>query len=67
MQLALSAADGMGAEAGDACHQGDAAAPVLLGEGPGEEAPAALVGGSEEPVDGTVYLSGRAVRVLLAS
>jgi hypothetical protein len=57
----------MGAEAGDAGHQGDAAAPVLLGEGSREEAPAALVGGSKEPVDGTVHLSGRAVRVLPAS
>jgi hypothetical protein len=57
----------MAVEAGDACHQGDAAATVLLGKGPGEKAPDVLVGGSEEPVDGTVYLSGWAVRVLLAS
>jgi len=57
----------MGAEAGDARRQGDASAPMLLGEGPGEEAPAALVGGGEEPVDGTVDLSGGAVRLILAS
>ena len=57
----------MGAEAGDEPRQGDAAAPVLQGEGPGEEAPAALVGGGEEPVEGTVGLGGRAVRLLPAS
>jgi hypothetical protein len=49
----------MGAEPGDTGHQGNAATPVLLGEGSREEAPAALVGGSKEPVDGTVHLSGR--------
>jgi hypothetical protein len=54
----------MGAEAGDARHQGDATASVLLGERSGEEAAAALVASDEELVDGTVYLSGRAVRVL---
>jgi len=47
-------------------NQGDATAPVLLGERSGEEAPAALVGGSEESIDGTVHLSGRAVGVLPA-
>src|SRR5689334_24345682 len=57
----------MGAEAGDARRQGDAAAPVLQSKGSGEEAPAAFVGGGEEPVDGTVGLGGRAVRSLLAS
>ena len=46
----------MGAEAGDARRQGDAAAPMLQGEGSGEEAPAALVGGGEKPVDRTVGL-----------
>jgi hypothetical protein len=56
----------MGAEAGDASHQGEATAPVLLGERSGEEPPAALVGGREKSVDGTVHLSGRAVRVLPA-
>ena len=56
----------MGAEAGDARRQGDAAAPMLQGEGSGEEAPAALVGGGEKPVDRTVGLGGRAVRLLLA-
>jgi hypothetical protein len=54
----------MGAEAGDASHQGDATASMLLGERSGEEAAATLVGGGKESVDGTVYLSGRAVRVL---
>jgi hypothetical protein len=54
----------MGAEAGDASHEGDATAPVLLGERSGEEAAAALVGGGKESVDGTVHLSGRTVRVL---
>jgi hypothetical protein len=54
----------MGAETGDASHQGDATAPVLLGERSGEEAPAALIGGGKESVDGTVHISGRAVRVL---
>jgi hypothetical protein len=57
----------MGAEAGDPRRQGDAAAPVLQGEGSGEEATAAFVGGGEEPVDGTVGLGGRAVRLLPAS
>jgi len=54
----------MGAEAGNASHQGDTTASVLLGERSGEEAAAALVGGGKESVDGTVYLSGRALRVL---
>ena len=46
--------------------RGGTALPVLEGEGSGEEAPAALVGGGEEPVDGTVGLGGRAVRLPLA-
>jgi hypothetical protein len=56
----------MGTEAGNACRQGDAAAPMLDGEGSGEEAPAALVGGGEESVDGTVQLSGGTIGLLLA-
>jgi hypothetical protein len=56
----------MGAEAGDARRQGDAAAPMWEGEGSGEEAPAALVGGREESVDGTVHLSGETIGLLLA-
>jgi hypothetical protein len=56
----------MGAETGDASHQGDATATVLLGERSGELAPTAFVGVAKELVDGTVQLSSRAVRALPA-
>ena len=57
----------MRAEAGDERRQGDAAAPMLEDEGPGEEAATALVGGGEEPVDGSVGLCGWAIGLLPAS
>ena len=56
----------MGAEAGDACRQGDAAASMLESERTGEEAPAALISGRKEAVDGTVHLSGGTIGLLLA-
>src|SRR5262249_13984964 len=57
-QLALAPPDGISAQAGDAGETGDAASAMLLGQQASDQAPALLVQGSDQVVQG-VMLFGR--------
>lgn len=63
-QLALAAADGVGAEAGDTSEQGDAATTVLLGKEAHDKPACSLVGNGEQVVEVTVVLGGGAAWLL---
>jgi hypothetical protein len=66
LQLALAAADGVGAEARNAGEQGDAATTLLLGQEANDKPASPLVGNREQVVEGPVMLGGGAVRLLPA-
>src|SRR5262249_7907102 len=55
-QLALAPPDGISAQAGDAGETGDAASALLLGQQANDQAPALLVQGSDQVVQGAMLL-----------
>ena len=60
-QLALAPADGISAQAGDAGETSDAAPAMLLGQQANDQAPALLVQGSDQVVQGAMLFGDRAI------
>jgi hypothetical protein len=60
-QLALAAADGISAQARDAGKTRDAAPALLLGQETDNQAPALLIQGSDQVVQGAMLFGDRAI------
>src|SRR5262249_25248528 len=60
-QLALAPADGISAQAGDTGEMGDAAPAMLLGQQANDQAPALLVQGSDQVVQGAMLFGARSI------
>ena len=60
-QLALAPPDGISAQAGDTGETSDAAPAMLLGQQANDQAPALLVKGSDQVVQGAMLFGGRSI------